>query len=349
MLQRVSGLLHINSRSFTICLKILHKQFVSAIGLQLEGSEGSLLGFGIGTNEASLQDTGDVPNGRRCIEKFKNMLAGFRKVALGEPCVAHPKPTHYRLPFSACSFTSFVEVFSQVGEYLMKVVCPPQDPNFLARRCGCKHLLYVSDQTSKLVFQGVMLYLELPLRLCPHSHSPGCLLTVCQPYRLFKTKISKLDIGRLYNSIRKFNVGIQGNENVDKLAKAALNRASCSGKLICWSDLKPKVNFYIHTVWLENWDAEGANKLHGVLPNLGEDLSKRGEGAGRKWETVMCRLRVGHTWLTQSYLLKNEYPNSLFCYACESLYTVWHILIECPDFQITRRQYFIVTDLYRLF
>ncbi|GFO44637.1 ribonuclease hi [Plakobranchus ocellatus] len=89
---------------------------------------------------------------------------------------------------------------------------------------------------------------------------------------------------------------------MDKLAKSGLNRASCSGKLICWFDLKPKVNAYIHTVWQENWDAEGANKLHEVLPNLGKDLSKRGEIAGRKRETVLCRPRVGHTWLTQSYL-----------------------------------------------
>ncbi|GFO14321.1 ribonuclease hi [Plakobranchus ocellatus] len=91
--------------------------------------------------------------------------------------------------------------------------------------------------------------------------------------------------------------GIQGNENVDKLAKAALNRASY-WKAICWSDLKAKVNVYNHTVWQENWNAEGANKLHEVLPNLGEDLSKRGEEAGRKRKTVMCRLRVGHTQLT---------------------------------------------------
>ncbi|GFO27316.1 hypothetical protein PoB_005382100 [Plakobranchus ocellatus] len=41
---------------------------------------------------------------------------------------------------------------------------------------------------------------------------------------------------------------IRGNENVYKLEKAALNRVSCSGKLICWSDLKPQVNYYIHTV-----------------------------------------------------------------------------------------------------
>ncbi|GFO24753.1 long-chain fatty acid transport protein [Plakobranchus ocellatus] len=61
----------------------------------------------------------------------------------------------------------------------------------------------------------------------------------------------------------------------------------------------------------------------------------------------MCRLRVGHTWLTQSYLLKNEVQP--FCYACDSLYTVRHILIECPDFQDTRRKYFSVTDMYRLF
>ncbi|GFO22590.1 Pol-like protein [Plakobranchus ocellatus] len=166
-----------------------------------------------------------------------------------------------------------------------------------------------------------------------------------------------IDIGRLYNLIRKFtiyvhisfvwipaHVGIQGNENVDKLAKAALNRTSTSGKLICYSDLKPKINTYIKSIWQKDWDAEGANKLHEVLPNLGEDLHRRGKGAGRKLETAMCRLRVGHTWLTQSYLLKNE--QQPFCYACDSLYTVWHILIECPDFQDTRRKYFSVTDIH---
>ncbi|GFN91356.1 ribonuclease hi [Plakobranchus ocellatus] len=117
-----------------------------------------------------------------------------------------------------------------------------------------------------------------------------------------------IDIRRLYTLIRKFppyvhisfvwipaHVGIRGNENVDKLAKAALNRASCSGKLICYSDLKPKINSYINSVWQKNWDAEGANKLHEVLPNLGEDLHRKGDGGGRKQETVMYRLRVGHT------------------------------------------------------
>ncbi|GFO05670.1 testis-expressed sequence 11 protein [Plakobranchus ocellatus] len=56
-------------------------------------------------------------------------------------------------------------------------------------------------------------------------------------------------------------------------------------KLICWSDLKPKVNAYIQTIWQENWDAEGGKQAPRSTPLLGEDLSKRGEGAGgRKLE-----------------------------------------------------------------
>ncbi|GFO05423.1 ribonuclease h1 [Plakobranchus ocellatus] len=93
------------------------------------------------------------------------------------------------------------------------------------------------------------------------------------------------------------HVDIRGNEMVDKLANAATSRASSSEKLICWSDLKPKVNAYIHTIWQENWDA-GANKLHEVPPNLGD---------------------------------------------LDSLYTVRHILIECPDFQNSSWKYFSVT------
>ncbi|GFO29526.1 ribonuclease hi [Plakobranchus ocellatus] len=81
-----------------------------------------------------------------------------------------------------------------------------------------------------------------------------------------------------------------------------------------------------------------------ITPNLGEGLNKSGEGAGKKTGD-------GNVWASGgphlSYLLKNE--EQPFGYACDSLYTVRHILIECPDFQITRRKYFNVTDMYRLF
>ncbi|GFN74095.1 hypothetical protein PoB_000060100 [Plakobranchus ocellatus] len=37
------------------------------------------------------------------------------------------------------------------------------------------------------------------------------------------------------------NNAVSGNENVDKLAKAALNRAVSPRKFFCWPDPKPKV------------------------------------------------------------------------------------------------------------
>ncbi|GFO29938.1 hypothetical protein PoB_005644300 [Plakobranchus ocellatus] len=70
------------------------------------------------------------------------------------------------------------------------------------------------------------------------------------------------------------HVGIQGDDNVDKLAKAIQNRASSSRKLICWSDLKLKVKVYIHTIWQENWDAEGQISSTKNSPTWGKTSAK---------------------------------------------------------------------------
>ncbi|GFO29683.1 beta-1,3-galactosyl-o-glycosyl-glycoprotein beta-1,6-n-acetylglucosaminyltransferase [Plakobranchus ocellatus] len=109
----------------------------------------------------------------------------------------------------------------------------------------------------------------------------------------------------MYNLIRKFppyvhisfvwipaHVGIQGNENMDKLKKAALNKASYSGKLICWSDLKPKVNAYIHSVWQETWDTEGAKSSMRYSPTWARTSTKKGDGRGMIISSS-CRRRFG--------------------------------------------------------
>ena len=140
------------------------------------------------------------------------------------------------------------------------------------------------------------------------------------------------------------HVGITGNENADRLAKTALFGTQNTKLLICWSDLKPKIDKYINDIWQRDWDGEVQNKLHHILPYLKENLQK---GNTRKEQTVMTRLRIGHTWITHSFLLKRE--EQPYCYACDSLYTVQHILVECLDFKDTREKYYKTTNMFGLF
>ena len=67
----------------------------------------------------------------------------------------------------------------------------------------------------------------------------------------------------------------------------------------------------------------------------------------RKDEVIMCRSRLGHARLTHSYLFRNEDPPE--CIYCACSLTVKHILIECPDFELSRQKYFNCNTLPDLF
>ncbi|GFN73890.1 hypothetical protein PoB_000039600 [Plakobranchus ocellatus] len=103
----------------------------------------------------------------------KRLLLIFYKVALGESCVAHPKPTHCRLPFSVCSFTSFAEVFSQVGEYFVELVCSLSIPTFLPNGVDvCSYSRFKIGPTNELEDDALF---RAAFASCSHSHSPRCL------------------------------------------------------------------------------------------------------------------------------------------------------------------------------
>jgi len=57
---------------------------------------------------------------------------------------------------------------------------------------------------------------------------------------------------------------------------------------------------------------------------------------------LINRLRIRHTRLSNSYLLKE-------CQICHSPLTVKHILIDCICFSATRQRYFGVNTLKELF
>ncbi|GFS24537.1 RNA-directed DNA polymerase from transposon X-element [Elysia marginata] len=142
------------------------------------------------------------------------------------------------------------------------------------------------------------------------------------------------------------HVGIPGNEKLDELAKLALNKEVYDDKQVIWSDVKIKVNTHLEQLWQTDWDTEVDNKLHEIRPNLKERLYYD-ERSNRKQETVVSRLRIGHSWITHEYPLKGE--QQPYCTACECPLTVKDILVECADFLLSRQKYYKTTNMHTLF
>ena len=104
---------------------------------------------------------------------------------------------------------------------------------------------------------------------------------------------------------------------------------------------------YIDPIWQKLWNNEARNKLFETLPNLKESLCNRANTLYRNQESVMTRLRIGHTWITHSDLLKKE--DQPFCHACDSPSTVKHFFNEYPDLTHIRNKFYTTTYVHTLF
>ena len=67
----------------------------------------------------------------------------------------------------------------------------------------------------------------------------------------------------------------------------------------------------------------------------------------RREEIALARLRIGHTRVTYSCLLKHE--ERPYCIGCDTPFTVRHFLLDCADFGRERRSLFQVYNLKDLF
>ena len=94
-----------------------------------------------------------------------------------------------------------------------------------------------------------------------------------------------------------------------------------------------------------SWNAAVLNKLHSIKHSLGEwQPSYR---IDRKEEVTLARLRIGHTFITLSFLLKGgDWP---LCIPCQEPFSVKHFLLDCTDFNIIRSRFFGVRRLKELF
>ena len=114
---------------------------------------------------------------------------------------------------------------------------------------------------------------------------------------------------------------------------------------IPFSNFKQSINKYILDQWHTSWNNSIGNKLLEIKPTIGEHQSVVRNI--RKEEVVLARLRLGHTRVTQSYLLLGEEQPQ--CVGCDAPFTVRHFLYECGDFAQVRNNCSHVDNMKQLF
>ena len=140
------------------------------------------------------------------------------------------------------------------------------------------------------------------------------------------------------------HIGIRGNEAADMAAKESLN-LDITASQVPYTDLKCHINHFISNKWQERWSSCPDNKLFKIKPTLGE--WPPGFRNSRKEEVVLSRLRIGHAYISHSYILRQEDPPE--CTACQEIYSVRHVLIDCIDLGLIRPRFYTVPDMKALF
>ena len=136
------------------------------------------------------------------------------------------------------------------------------------------------------------------------------------------------------------HIGISGNTLADSEAKSAL-QLPVTNLPVPHTDFVGLIKSYVDKRWQQSWDTETHNKLHGIQPLINTVPMYN---LPRRDERLIHRLRVGHTYLTHSFVLKKEQPPQ--CTHCQVPLTVQHILIDCTHFDSQRVQYFNSTSLH---
>ena len=103
-----------------------------------------------------------------------------------------------------------------------------------------------------------------------------------------------------------------------------------------YTEFKHLISQYMCSTWQDDWNGAVANKLHSVKPVLVDWQSSYRRC--RKDEVVLCRTRIGHTYMNHSYILKKDTPPQ--CEHCHCILTLRHILVECNHLARTRNDIF---------
>ena len=114
-----------------------------------------------------------------------------------------------------------------------------------------------------------------------------------------------------------------------------------------FSDLRPLTAKYVYQIWQKKWDETVfvSNKFYEILPKLPDKLLSFCNT--RREDTALHRLRVGQSYLTHFFILREE--EAPVCVPCNAVITVKHNPIECADLVDIKKKYFEERSLYSLF
>ncbi|GBN59803.1 putative RNA-directed DNA polymerase from transposon X-element [Araneus ventricosus] len=191
----------------------------------------------------------------------------------------------------------------------------------------------ISDglQRNFIIYTDSLSVLQSLKSFYPHPHNHPVVLNILDLFN----KLALRGFNIMFCWVPS-HVGILGNEQADRAAKSAVVPISIG---IPVGDLKKHVEMFLHTKWQEQWDLETDNKLHTLKPLVQPWPSL----ANRKADTLITRLRIGHTRFTHLHLLFGEEPP--MCSSCNCRMSVRHILLECPNFYIQRLQFFQTSSI----
>ena len=130
------------------------------------------------------------------------------------------------------------------------------------------------------------------------------------------------------------HTGILGNERADQEAKAALTLPDVTTIPKNYHSMKSSIRERSKLFWQNKWsDDPSRTQMHDLKPNIGSWTSCF--RSSRLEEKVLARVRLGHTYLTHSYIFsKSRRP---VCNTCHCPLTIRHLLLSCDAFRNDRR------------
>src|SRR5258706_11706795 len=92
-------------------------------------------------------------------------------------------------------------------------------------------------------------------------------------------------------------------------------------------------------------DSQTDDKLYNIKPHIGSTYFSN--KLSQRDEQIIHRLRIGHTHLTNAFILKQE--EKPICSTCNNPLTVEHFLLTCNKYGQLRNQHFKASSLKELF